>query len=240
MASRLAVIAIIGLAISTGCMGAAVAIGGRNLGDGLDGMFDGDRDHCERVEGATASTRDMNWDGSDRVELIAYSDAHYAPGTDDKLHVSGDPQVLAHLRVMNGKIDLDCRGWRDRDMLKITLPGREFRKFAIAGRSELTLDHMNQASLKAEIAGTGTITANGKIDDLDIKMAGVGHADFRKVEGRSARVQMAGIGGADIAPRDSAQIEIAGLSTVNLYSNPKELDTRIAGPGRLHKIAPGG
>jgi hypothetical protein len=71
-------------------------------------------------------------------------------------------------------------------------------------------------------------------------MAGVGNGDFRKVANRSARVQMAGIGEADIAPSDSARIEIAGLSTVNLYSNPKELDTRIAGPGRLHKLAPGG
>src|SRR5437588_757876 len=83
-------------------------------------------------------------------------------------------------------------------------------------------DSVNQASMKAEIAGTGTITANGKIDDLDIKMAGVGHADFGKVANRSTRIQMAGIGGADIAPTDSAMIEIAGLSTVNLYSNPKD------------------
>jgi hypothetical protein len=51
---------------------------------------------------------------------------------------------------------------------------------------------------------------------------------------------MAGVGTADIAPSDSAKIEIAGPSTVNLYSNPKELDTQIAGPGQLHKRAPGG
>jgi hypothetical protein len=241
MVQKLTVIAITGLAASAICMGAAAAIGGGSFGDGLDSMFvDRDRDHCERIEGATAMTRDLAWDGSDRVQLVVYSDARYTPGTDDKLHASGDPQVLAHLRIHNGIIDMDCRGWRDRDMIKLTLPGREFRKFAIAGRSDLRLDQMNQASVKAEIAGTGTITANGRVDDLDIKMAGIGHADFRKVANRSTRVQMAGIGGADIAPSDSARIEIAGLSTVNLYSNPKELDTRIAGPGRLHKLAPGG
>ncbi|HYJ34782.1 MAG TPA: DUF2807 domain-containing protein, partial [Rhizomicrobium sp.] len=94
--------------------------------------------------------------------------------------------------------------------------------------------------LRVEVAGTGTIKANGKVDDLDIKMAGIGHADFGKVQGRSARVEMAGIATADIAPSESADIKIAGPSTVNLYSNPKELDTQIAGPGRLHKLAPGG
>src|SRR5256885_2241651 len=90
------------------------------------------------------------------------------------------------------------------------------------------------------IGATAASAAKGKIDDLDLKMAGLGHADFGKVANRSTRIQMAGIGGADIAPTDSAMIEIAGLSTVNLYSNPKDLDTRIAGPGRLHKRAPGG
>jgi len=202
-------------------------------------MFaDGER--CEIIAGATATSRDLAWDGSDKVELVVYSDASYAPGSDDRLHASGDPQVLAHLRIRNGKIDLDCKGWRDRDMIKLTLPGREFRKFAIAGRSDLRLDRMNQDSARIEIAGTGTITANGRIDDLDIKLAGIGHADFGKVATRSARVMMAGVASADIAPSESANIKIAGPSTVNLYSNPKELDTQIAGPGRLHKLAPNG
>ena len=171
---------------------------------------------------------------------MVYSDASYTPGTDTKLHASGDPQVLAHLRIHDGKIDLDCRGWRDRDKIKLTLPGREFREFAIAGRSDLKLERMNQASVKAKIAGTGTITADGRIDDLRIDVAGVGHADFGKVTGRSAKVTLAGVASADIAPTESAKIKIAGPSTVNLYSNPKELDTNIAGPGQLHKLAPNG
>ena len=241
MVQKLTVIAIIGITASAICMGAAAAIGGGSFGDGLDGaFFDADRDHCEKIPDATATTRDLNWDGSDRVQLVVYSDARYAPGSDDKLHASGDPQVLAHLRIHDGIIDLDCRGWRDRDMIKITLPGREFRKFGIAGRSDLALDQVNQTNLRVEVAGTGTIKANGKVDDLDIKMAGIGHADFRNVKGRSARVLMAGVAGADIAPSDSAKIDIAGPSTVNLYSSPKDLDTRIAGPGRLRKLAPGG
>ncbi|HET7086649.1 MAG TPA: DUF2807 domain-containing protein [Rhizomicrobium sp.] len=239
MANKLVVIAVIGLAASAACIGAAAAIGGGSFDDGLKGFFARGAG-CEKIDSATAASRDLDWDGSDKVELVVYSDARYTPGTDNKLHASGDPQVLAHLRIRDGKIDLDCRGWRDRDMIKLTLPGREFRKFAIAGRSDLKLDHMNQASVKAQIAGTGTITANGKIDDVDIEIAGVGHADFAKVTGRSAKVQMAGVAGADIAPSESAKIDIAGPSTVNLYSNPKDLDTRIAGPGRLHKLAPGG
>jgi hypothetical protein len=238
MVQKLTVIAIIGLTGSAICMGAAAAIGGGSLGD-LEGMFTSG-EHCSRIDGATATTRDLDWDGSDKVNLVVYSDANYTPGTDSKLHASGDPQVLAHLRVRKGMVELDCRGWRDRDQIKLTLPGREFRKFAIAGRSDLTLDRMNQASVKIEIAGTGTIRAAGKIDDLSIQIAGVGHADFGRVASGTAKVDLAGVSSADIAPTDSARIRIAGPSTVNLHSNPRDLDTSIAGPGHLNKLAPGG
>ena len=218
-------------------MGAAAAIGGGNLGGSLNGLFEkGPR--CHRIDGATASSRVLDWDGSDKLELVAFSNASYTPGTDDRLHASGDPQVLAHLRIQDGKIDLDCAGWRDRDKITLTLPGREFRTFAVFGRSDLKLDRLNQSFMKAKIAGTGTIQANGKVEDLSIEVAGVGHADFGKVTGHSAKVELAGVSRADIAPTDSAKIQIAGPSTVNLRSDPKDLDTQIAGPGSLHKLGP--
>jgi hypothetical protein len=239
MARKLVTIAVLGLLTSAVCIGAAAAIGGGSLGDGIEGLFD-HGPHCPRIDGATATDRDLDWDGSDKVELVVFSDARYTPGTNMKLHASGDPQVLAHLRIRDGKIDLDCRGWRDRDKIKLTLPGREFREFAIAGRSDLKLDRLNQSSLKAQIAGTGTIQADGRVEDLKINVAGVGHADFGKVASRSANVTLAGVSSADIAPTESAKIKIAGPSTVNLHSDPKELDTHIVGPGSLHKLGPNG
>ena len=239
MVHKLTVIAIVGLTASAICMGAAAAIGGGSFGDGLDMFMDGDRDHCQRVS-ATATNRDLDWDGSDKVQVVVYSDVRYTPGSDNKLHASGDPQVLAHLRVRGGTIELDCRGWRDRDQIKLALPGRQFQKFSIAGRSDLVMEKMNQPSAKIEIAGTGTIRADGKIDDLDIKLAGVGHADFGRVVSQKAKAELAGVGSADIAPTDEAIIKIAGPSTVTLHSDPKVLDTSIAGPGHLNKVGPGG
>ena len=234
--SKLAVIAIAGLGLSAVCIGVGIGIGGRFNGFGLESP-DG-RPRCSRIPtAATATSRTLAWDAGDSVRLVVFSDARYAPGTDAMLHASGDPDVLAHLRVRNGTVELDCRGWRDRDQIKLTLPGREFRAFAIAGRSDLVLEKMNQASVKIDIAGTGTVRAEGKIDEVAIKIAGVGHADFEKVASVTTRVELAGVGSADIAPTDTATIKIAGPSTVNLHSNPKNLDTQIAGPGHLNKLA---
>jgi len=240
MVSKFAVIAILGLTTSAVCMGAAVAIGGRGLGDVLDIELFGDGPRCQAVPGATATSRDMNWDGSSHAGLAMNAVVNYAPGSGNRVHATGDPQILAHLRVKDGMIELDCRGWRKRQAdVIITLPGRTFEKFILTGIGKMNLDRLNQDKLKIEMAGVGTIRANGKIDDLSIDMAGVSSADFGHVTGRKAAVKMAGVNKADIAPSDDADIEIAGPSEVTLHSNPAHLDTKIAGPGRIHKVGPG-
>src|SRR5882757_7556788 len=113
---KLAIVAIIGLTGSAICMGAAAAIGGNEFGKNFDGMdfsMFGDRPRCEAVQGANATSRDLDWDGSDHVGLSVGGHARYTPGSDDKVHMTGDPQTLAHVRVRDGRIEMDCNGgWR--------------------------------------------------------------------------------------------------------------------------------
>ncbi len=251
MVHKLGIIAIIGLTASAACIGAAAAIGGREFGGGFDGLFDG-RPHCEALTGASASSRDMDLDG-DHVTLAVLGQANYKPGTDDKLHVSGDPQVLAHLRAHDGRIEMDCRGWRDRTKdLAITLPGRQFRKFQTAGGGKLVLDQLNQSDLKIEIAGAGHVKANGRVDNLKMGIAGSGDADFSQLASRDADFGIAGSGnikadgkidtlGVSIAGSghvDFGQIEsrkasadIHGSGTINAKGKIDDVKISIAGSG---------
>jgi hypothetical protein len=250
---KLAFIALVGLTASAACIGAAAAIGGRDFGDGLGGLFDS-RPRCEKIPGGqTASSRDFDWEGGDHVTLAVLGQANYTPGSDDRLHASGDPEVLAHLRVHSGKIELDCRGWRDRTRdLTITLPGREFRKFSTAGGGKLVLNKLNQSSAKIEIGGAGSVKANGRIDDLKAEIGGSGDVDFAQLTahtadfaiGGSGNIQAQGtvddlkiaIGGSGHADFDDmtshkASVEIAGSGTVKAKGKSDDVKISIAGSG---------
>ena len=229
---KLALVAVLGLTGSALCIGAAAAIGGREFGQGLDGvdfsMF-GDRPRCERVQDATATSRDLDWDGSDHFSLAVPGHASYTPGSDNKLHASGDAQLLAHLRVRDGRLELDCRSWRgDSDALTVTLPGQEFKKFGIAGSGNLVLSKLDQMAVKLSIAGSGSIKAEGKVERAEVHIAGSGDADLSQVKANIAAVHIAGSGNTDIAPTDEADIHIAGSGDVNMHSNPRKLETHIA------------
>jgi len=180
--NKLAFVAVLGLTGSAVCMGAAAAIGGREFGRGWDGMdfsMFGDRPRCERVDGASATSRDLDWDGSDHFSLAVPGHASYTPGSDNKVHANGDAQLLVHLRVRDGRLELDCRNWHgDSDALTVTLPGQEFKKFGIAGSGNLVLSKLDQMAVKLSIAGSGSIKAEGKVERAEVHIAGSGDADI--------------------------------------------------------------
>jgi hypothetical protein len=244
MVNKLVIIAISGIALSGVCLGAGGALEGRNFrkdlpDGGLISLFS-NKPRCENGGGYPTS-RTLAWDGSDSVRLSIPGRATYTPGSDDQLHVSGNPVLVAHVRVRDGGVELDCRNWGgDSEGFTVTLPGREFRKFGIAGSGNLTLNRLNQERLNLSIAGSGSIKADGKVESADLHIAGSGDINVAQVTGQVVKVHIAGSGNTDIAPTEEADIHIAGSGDVNLRSNPKKLETHIAGSGRIHNMAPGG
>ncbi|MEY4965228.1 MAG: hypothetical protein RL274_811 [Pseudomonadota bacterium] len=241
MVHKLAIVAFTGLVISAVAMGAAAAIGAKEFGEGFDGfnfaMFN-DRPRCEKA--GTATSRVIAWDGSDHVSLNVPGRAVYTPSGNNEMRVSGDPLLVAHVRVRDGRIELDCnnRNWNS-ERLEITLPGTRMEKFGIAGSGKLELTDLDQHDIRISIAGSGSIKATGKVEELRISIAGSGDVDAGGVASQDVTVKIAGSGKADVAPRDEIDIHIAGSGDVNLHTNPRKVETHIAGSGRIHNVGSG-
>jgi hypothetical protein len=238
---KLALVALIGLTSSAAFIGAAAALDARSFADSVDFPIFGGRHSCQLVPGATATSRELDWDGSDHVILSVGGHATYTPGTDNKVHLGGDPQTLAHIEVADGHIQFDCGGWHhDNGNLSIILPGRTFQKFGIAGHGNLALQKLDQAALKVSIAGSGSIKADGKVEQADLNIAGSGDMDMTRLASRVTTVHIDGSGSTDIAPSEEANIHINGSGDVNLHTNPKQLETHINGSGRIRHLTAGG
>lgn len=243
MVNKLAVVAFTGLVVSAVAMGVAAAIGANEFKDSFDGMdfaMFGDRPRCERTGNATATDRTLTWDGEDEVSLSVPGLARYTPSGDKEMHIKGDPDIVAHVRVRDGHIELDCRGrgWGDK-ALEITLPGTPMKKFGIAGSGKLELNDLDQREIRVSIAGSGSVKASGKVDDVRISIAGSGDADLGQVASEEATVRIAGSGNADVAPRDEVEVHIAGSGDVNLHTTPRKVETHIMGSGRIHNVGSG-
>ena len=168
--------------------------------------------------------------------------ASYTPGSDDKCMSAAIPMLVAHVRVRDGRIELDCRSWNGRRMRStITLPGREFNKFGIAGSGNLVLDNLDQERAEGQHRRLGLHQGRRQGRGLPKSISPVRATPISaRCSRRVAKVHIAGSGNTDIAPTDEADIHIAGSGDVNLHTNPKKLETHIAGSGRIHNIGSGG
>jgi hypothetical protein len=70
-----------------------------------------------------------------------------------------------------------------------------------------------------------------------LKIAGSGDARLGQLAAKSTDVDIAGSGDAEIAPQDSARIKIAGSGDVRLLTDPKDVDSKIFGSGRIRRGA---
>jgi len=239
MPRKLAVIATTGLVICVACLGAAAVIDaphwhGHGLGAEIFhlGDFESCRSEAQSEPGATANRRELAWDNSDKISIAVPANVHYRPGTGETISITGDPESIAHLRVRHHVIEQDCDGDQD-EKVDITLPGRPFRSFTLAGSGTVDLDQLDQPALEMVLAGSGTMKASGKADTVKVTIAGSGDAHLGELAAKTVRLVIAGSGNAEIAPLDEAKIEIAGSGDVRLLTEPKKVDSNIFGSGRI-------
>jgi hypothetical protein len=177
--------------------------------------------------------RDFVWDGTDSVTIRIPGIVRYRRGSGDRVSVRARGWVLNHVRVADGRIEFDCRNIHNAGKVEITLPGVPMRSFALSGAGKMYLDDVQQTELKITTSGAAAVEANGEADEASVSIAGLGKIDMGRLATRRLGVSIAGSGDVDVAPQDSADISIAGAGQVRLLTEPKQLNTHIAGAGRV-------
>lgn len=235
MAMKLGWIALGGITVGAVCFGVAVAVGGGSVLNHLNdldfGGWDGPR--CQVSPSGSDASRSLDWTGGDHVAINIPANVHYQRGQGDQVVVRGDSAVVPLVEIEDNQIRFNCHMRRFNRRLDITLPGRDFERYTINGSSDMTLAGIDQPRLKVRINGSGDITASGKAADLEYSVAGSGDGHFESLDADSVSINVAGSGDADVSPRQRLDVKIAGSGKVTLHSEPRQIETHIAGSGRI-------
>ena len=232
MFGKLGLIAILALVIGVICVAAVFHFGGRALHErGINFSW---TDDCGPLKGGSA-TRDFAWNGGDTVDIELAGNVHYRAGSGTQVQVTGDPALLDHVQVSNGHVRLNCNlhnVW-GHEQLDVTLPGRPFRAFTLAGAGTVTLENIDQPDLHLTLMGAGDLKASGRTENLSTQIMGACDVKLGALVAQRANVTIMGSGDTEIAPVDDAHITIMGSGDVTLRSEPKSLHTTIMGSGSI-------
>jgi hypothetical protein len=117
----------------------------------------------------------------------------------------------------------DTSGVRSRDRDHVT----------VTRARSVDLGHIDQDDLTISLPGSGSVTAQGRVDTLTVHVMGSGNANLGRLTARHVTVHIAGGGNVTVAPTEDVEVHIAGSGNVRLATKPDRIERHIRGSGRI-------
>lgn len=172
------------------------------------------------------------WDGSDGLGIgLVGARVHYEPTGPARIVITGPDEALERVRVGQGQIRWceDCRAIKGLD---VTVSGVTLHSVALSGADEeIELGKLDQDRLHLALAGTGEIGAAGRIDRVDVSIAGAGNVRLGEAKVQRANIHIAGSGDVTVSPSEEANVHVAGSGRVRMTAMPARLNQSITGSG---------
>ncbi|MGY3698405.1 hypothetical protein ACVIGA_008485 [Bradyrhizobium sp. USDA 3240] len=245
MRRRLLGIAVVSLSIASACAIVTVLTTATDWVNGDYRSWAGTLRSCASAKTIGAGERrtvDLDWAGSDVVKIKIPAQVHYQPGPKPQASVTGDADLVGHVRLHDGTLEWDTVEW-DRLVdcfpasdLVVQLSGPAVTAWTLNGSSELNLSDLKQDVLRVTVHGSGTVTASGEAKEVTLDAAGSGRADFGRLVAQKTSAKMTGSADLKLADirQDVLRIIMHGSSVVTANGTAHEVSLESAGSSRAN------
>jgi carbon monoxide dehydrogenase subunit G len=234
MSGKLAFAATVGLAGAAVFLAVGIGLAGPDWIN-AGGSWIGGQSTC----GALTRTKKevtLPFDANDRFTLALPGSVRYRPGDKAQAVISGEAVLIDHLRLEGSQLSLDCEpGWFP-SRLDVTVSGPAITDWKVVGSGDLALEEINQPKLRLNISGSGSVTASGTAQTVDLEISGSGDGRLRNLIARSARIEIRGSGDAEVTAQADADVSISGSGDVDLYGHPTMKRSQVRGSGSITNV----
>jgi Putative auto-transporter adhesin, head GIN domain len=199
MNKRLVAIAVVSLSVSAACAVLVVLTSATGWVDGDYRSWAAPRRICAASLWAKTAgpgeprTIDLEWGGSDAVKVNIPARVHYQPGPKAQASVSGDAELIGHVRMRDGTLEADTPDdCFPAGALVVQLTGPAVTAWTLNGSAELDLSDIKQDVLRLTMHGSGKVTASGEVHELSLDAAGSGRADLSRLVTQQTNAQIRG------------------------------------------------
>lgn len=120
---------------------------------------------------------------------------------------------------------------RRRITVKITVPKLE--QLEVEGGNDVRLSGFDGGETRIRASGAAHIQAEGRLDELTVRMSGAGHGDFSRLVADETKVVVEGVGSVIVHPKDTLDATMNGVGAILYTGNPREVNTRMNGLGTI-------
>ena len=117
--------------------------------------------------------------------------------------------------------------------IEITVP--ELTSVHLSGSGDVEVIDLNQEFFEYSVSGSGDLRAEGKVQEIEIKVSGSGDIDSRDLEAVDAYVRVSGSGDVRVYATESLDAHVSGSGDIAYYGDPKDVSRHVSGSGSIRK-----
>jgi carbon monoxide dehydrogenase subunit G len=120
--------------------------------------------------------------------------------------------------------------------LDVHISGPAIKSWNLNGNVELALSNIDQPQLRLGIRGSGSVSATGTAQSVNLDISGTGDATLKGLVTQSAKIDIRGSGNAQITAQISADVSISGSGNIELFGNGVLRRSEIRGNGHVTQL----
>ncbi len=176
------------------------------------------------------------------VSFSSSGKVYITVGKGQSLSIEASPELRARVttEVRDGTLYIGRkngdRTWGDDDgalTVHITVPVLTGAK--LSGSGTFTIDGFNGGDAAVGISGSGSLTAKGTLDKLNLDISGSGRADIPDLMVKDALVRISGSGNVKINAKNSLEAKVSGSGDIRYLGSPR-ITSRVSGSGSIDRI----
>lgn len=109
-------------------------------------------------------------------------------------------------------------------------------KLGVSGLGKIVAHKIAADNVNLNISGAGKSQLSGKTDNLKINISGSGKIAAKQLITQNADVDISGLGKAVINVTNRLNANIAGTGSIDYYGNPKKIQQKLGGTGKITQI----
>jgi hypothetical protein len=173
-----------------------------------------------------------------KIKLSGSYDVFVTVGQKQKVTITFDDNLIdlietrvrgRTLRIYSEESFSSQRGCR----VDISVP--ELEMVALYGSGDVEVVDIDSDEFVLTISGSGDMTAEGRVGELDIRVSGSGDIDGRRLEAEDAYVQISGSGDVKVSVARSLDARISGSGDIDYWGSPEDISTRVSGSGDISR-----
>ncbi len=178
----------------------------------------------------------------DHVQADGDIDVTVIPSKYNKAVVSGYSNLVPIFEtyVHNGTLRLkftDDKYNIKNNNISVIVYTTDMTGYTVNGSGRVSIgDGLNASDLSLEVNGSGDIVVDENyFNTMRLKINGSGNIKARNAETDIAYAEISGSGNIELTVNELLDVEISGSGEVDYWGNPEEVNTDIAGSGKVRK-----